>query len=115
MSPTYSQCASELARQACVRPKGGLLLNHNVLLRLLKPLYSLTDRGDYWHATMTKHLRDDFKMTSLTGYLTCFIRSLYGRLRGLIEIYVDNAIGMDTKEFVEPSKLTEKRFELKPR
>jgi hypothetical protein len=52
-----------------------LHLAPNRMLRLVKPLYGLTDSGDIWYETLTTFLRDRLTMLPLTG--DCSVWSLY--------------------------------------
>lgn len=45
-------------------------------------------------------------MTSQSGDLACFVMMRLERLRGIIEIDVDDSIGRVTPEFIEESKVT---------
>ncbi len=49
-------------RDVFVRPTKEFKLSQGHLLKLLKPLYGLSDSGDYWNATMSRHLREDLLM-----------------------------------------------------
>lgn len=44
-------------------------LDAGQLLKQLKPLYGLSDSGDYWHMTFSSHFMDDLKMVPTAGGL----------------------------------------------
>lgn len=60
VTQTYLQSAGKFLRDVYVKPPKELQLAPNQLLKLIQPLYGLTDDGDYWDATITQHLKDDF-------------------------------------------------------
>lgn len=62
-------------RDVYIKPSKEFHLERGQLLQLLKHLYDLSDSGDYWHVTFSKHLRDDLMMTPTTGDLSLFSRS----------------------------------------
>jgi nucleoside diphosphate kinase len=63
----YLQSASELMRNVYIRPTGEFELHSKQILKLLRPLYGLTDAGDYWADTIRRHFEKDIGMTSVTG------------------------------------------------
>lgn len=84
---------SHSAREVYVRLKGGLSLKDGHLLKLLKRLYGLTDSVDYRHTTMSKHVKEDLKITSLTDDLACLIKMKNGNLQGMIDVRTDDSTG----------------------
>lgn len=96
-----------------VKPKNRFKLKENQLLKLLKPLYELSESGDYCHITMKNHLVNDPKMHPLAGDLAYFIRIIHGRLSGMIGTYVDDFIEAGNDYFVEQNKLTGRKFTAK--
>lgn len=94
-----------LTRDVDVKPRGCIKLKPGQIINLLKPLYRLTDSEDYWHQTMTSHLKKDLKMQSLTGDLACFLEVANVLLQGMIEVHVDESIGSGNEKFVKESKI----------
>lgn len=47
ISRAYLQSASKLTRKVNIKPRQGLKLRSNKLLKFLKPFYGLSDSGDY--------------------------------------------------------------------
>lgn len=111
----YKSADEKLMRHVYVRPTKELKLSANRLLRLLRPLYGLSDSGDYWHKTFSKHLQQDLMMTPTTGYLSLFFKSVHGKLQGLTGAYVDNTIGAGELQFENESMATSERFQSKER
>lgn len=93
-----------------VRPTKEFQLPSDQLLKLLKPIYGLSDSGDYWHATFSNHLIRDLGMTSTTGDLSLFFKVVEGQLREMTGAYVDDTIGTGTTKFEKESITTGERF-----
>lgn len=84
-------------------------------LKLLKPLSELSDNGNYWHYTMTTHVKKELGIVPITGHGACFVKKVRGNLNGLLESYVDETRATGCKEFDEENKLTEPVFDSKMR
>ena len=115
VSQAYLQSADKLMREVYVKPSREFRLSHDKLLRLLKPLYGLSDSGDYWHVTFTRHLTEELGMTHTTGDLSLFFKVIHDELSGITGAYVDDTIGAGTPAFENTSRLTEQRFQSKER
>ena len=115
VAQAYLQSAEALQREVFIRPTGELRLGRDQLLRLLKPLYGLTDSGDYWHQTFSRHLKEYLTMRPTAGDLSLYIRRIHDELEGLVGAYVDDSIGTGTTDFENESRITEKKFQSKPR
>lgn len=109
------QSTSKITRDIYVKPKNGFHLKINELRKLLKPLYGLSDSGDYCHMTMKNNLMNDLTMHSLTGDLALFMNCVQRILSGMIGTYVDDMIAASDLEFQEQSKATERRSKAKDR
>lgn len=90
-------------------------MNSDQLLKLLKPLYGLSESGDYWHETFFRHLQDDMHMTPTTGDLSFFFKAVHGKLKGVVGTYVDDTLCAGDPVFEKESRITEKKFESKER
>lgn len=95
--------------------KGVVNLKEWQLLKLVKPLYGLTDSGDYWHNTMANHLIRDSFMKLITGDMARFSKTANSNLHGMIGTHVDDSIGIRNAQFIEESILTAQHFESKAR
>ncbi len=73
-SQAYLQSASELLREVYLKPNRQLKVPAGYMLKLLRPLYSLTDSGDYWHATFAKLFTHDLGMIAVSSYMSLFFR-----------------------------------------
>lgn len=63
VTQAYLQSADKLLRDIYIRPPTDLCLLEILLLKLQKPLYGLGESGDYWEVTMTRHLKNDIKIS----------------------------------------------------
>lgn len=115
VAQAYLQSAHALMRKVYVRPTKEFQLNSNELLELLKPLYGLTDAGDYWHVTFAKHLQHDLSMRPTAGDLALYTKTVHDGLACLLGTYVDDTIATGPASFDEDSRLTERKFESKRR
>jgi Reverse transcriptase (RNA-dependent DNA polymerase) len=107
----FVQSADNLMRDVYIHPPAEFNLSPNIILKLLKPLYGLSDAGDYWSRTMTHHHKAELGMTpsSCDGYL--FFKRLGSNLVGLSATYADDSLRAGTPQFFKFSSLTGKRFE----
>lgn len=110
VSQAYLQASESLKREIYVRPPVEFQLSSDKLLRLDKPLYGLSDAGDYWHETFAKHLKGELRMNSTTGYLSLYIRRDKKGIAGVIGSYVYDTISTGTKDFAQESLITESKF-----
>jgi hypothetical protein len=67
VTQAYLQSAFRLMRDVYVTPTEEFELRPDQVLKLLKPLYGLSDSRDYWGATMRRHFDEDLVLTGLTG------------------------------------------------
>lgn len=115
VSQAYLQSASHLTRDVYVKPRHGIKIRSDQLLRLLKQLYSLTDSGYYWHATLATHLEEDMGMVPLAGVLACFIKLINRKFSGTVGIYVDDTFATVDTNFEKARKVKERTFDRKSR
>lgn len=97
VSQAYIQ-SEGLARDVYVKPHPIFQLQPLTLLKLQKPLYGLTDAGDYWSDIFSAHLsgkgEEDLGMESTTGDLSLYVKfSEEGDLERMTGAYVDDSIG----------------------
>ena len=119
ITQAYLQSDDTLVRPVYIRPnkhdRRYFNLADDEILLLLKPLYGLSDAGDYWYATLSSHLTNELDMVNCTGDLSLFFRRDGDSLSGVTGVYVDDQIHAGSPKFEEESRLTEQRFQSKPR
>lgn len=98
-----------------VKPTEEFNLSKNQLLKLLKPLYGLSDSGGNWHAMFSKHLIRVLSMAPTSGDLPFFLKTGEGKLKGMTGAYVDDTIGTVHIAFEKESLLTGERFQSRER
>jgi Reverse transcriptase (RNA-dependent DNA polymerase) len=111
----YLQSASKLQRKIFVRPDI-LQLDPDQLLQVMKPLYGLSDAGDYWGQTLTDHHTKELRMEQATGDFSLFYkRILLDKLIGLSGTYVDDITRAGDDCFCQESTTsTQNKFDTKP-
>lgn len=113
ITQAYIQSATELMRDIYIRPTKEFELAPNQLLKLLRPLYGLTESGEYWNYTFSEHMRKDLDMTQAVGDLSLFFKHVNGKLAGLAGTYVDDSMLSGNAKFMDSTAATAKRFESK--
>lgn len=114
ISQAYLQSASELLRDIYLKPGKEFEIEGNKLLKLLRPLYGLSDSGDYWNTTFSDHIKKDLNMASTVADYSFFFKMVRGKLMGLMGTYVDDTISAGTEDFEKHTNITESKFESKP-
>lgn len=74
VSQAYLLESEKMGRKAYINPQEKFKLGTGKLLRLLKPLYGITDYGDLWNNNFTKHLTLELSMVRITGDLSLYSR-----------------------------------------
>lgn len=105
INQAYLQSAANLKRKIFVCPDV-LELDRDTLLQVVKPLYGLTDAGDYWGQTLTDHHTKELKMEQATGDFSLFFKRIAGKLTGISGTYVDDILRTGTKQFEEEATRT---------
>lgn len=115
VSQAYMQSMDRLMRDVYIRPTKEFRLSGDQLLKLLKPLYGLSDSGDYWDVTMTNHLKEDLGMVQTALDISLFFKKIGERLVGISGTYVDDGIHAGTEEFLAECDKTQSKFESRKR
>lgn len=100
ISQAYLQSASELLRDVYLRPSKELSIPAGYILKLLRPLYGLSDSGDYWSATFSKDVKDDLGMKTSASYMDFFFKQAIVKLSRAMGTYVDDTISEGDPDFV---------------
>jgi Reverse transcriptase (RNA-dependent DNA polymerase) len=109
----YLQSAVPLMRDVFLKPDC-LELNQDELVKILKPLYGLSDSGDYWHETLRAFHLDHLHMEQLVGDHSCYFRRIADKLVGLSSSYVDDLLHAGTPEFRDDiTRMLKDNFEIR--
>lgn len=98
-----------------LRPQKKFRLTKNQLLKRLKLPYGLSGAGDYWDATIVRHVNEDLGVTKSALDNCLYFRQIRGKLHELAELYVIDIIHTGTPDFLDLSSKTEKKFQSIPR
>jgi hypothetical protein len=85
------RAASNLKRDVFIR-HNEIELTQDELLQIIKPLYGLSDAGDYWAETLVQHHIRALRMSQATADFSLFFRVIAGELEGLSGTHVDDLL-----------------------
>jgi hypothetical protein len=94
----YLQATTPLLRDVFVKTDT-ITLERNELLRFLKPLYGLSDSGDYWARTLSNFHLEQLQLQQSTGDFALFFRRIADKLMGLSSSLVDDLLQAGTHDF----------------
>lgn len=96
-------------------PSDVIELGPDELLKLLKPLYGLSEAGDYWSSTLTSFHMHRLRMFQATGDFALFFRHICHRLVGLSATFVDDLLEAGTDQYKqEMAEAIREEFEISP-
>jgi hypothetical protein len=99
VAQAYLQAAEPLLRDIYVKlPPGTIELDETELVQLLKPLYGLSESGDYWASTLNDVLLSRMNLTQAQSDMTVFFRKLATRLVLIHGSHVDDIIHAAPRE-----------------
>ena len=93
----YLQAASTLRRKLFVKPEF-IELKPGELLQVVKPLYGLTESGDFWCETTHIFHVDKLRMKQSTRDFVLFFRRAMNKLISISGSYVDDLLQTGTQE-----------------
>jgi Reverse transcriptase (RNA-dependent DNA polymerase) len=99
ISQAYLQSDKNLRRDVIVCPSAEFDLPRNKVLRLLRPMYCLSDAGDYWNETISDHQANVLGMNPTYGDVCLYIKVRDGKLIGLSGVYIDDLVQAGNKDF----------------
>nr|AHF58602.1 polyprotein [Chondrus crispus] len=110
ITQAYLQSEFPLKREVYLRPPPELKLAKDRVLKLIKPLYGLSESGDYWGSTSSRHHTLDLGMRQTCGDLSLYYRRKGGKLIGLSGVRVDDTLQCGDQHFWEETKRTMDMF-----
>ena len=114
VSQAYLQSAIPLSRDLFLSSTvPELELDATQCLQIIQPLYGLSESGDLWYHTLQQHHLKDLGMKQLCSDSSFFYLLKDHILQGMSGTYVDDLLRAGDPEFLQLSKQTEKRFEMK--
>ena len=84
-------------------------------MKLLLPLYGLSDSSKYWHATFAEQFRKKSGIQTVASDMPLLFRQARGHLTGLLASYVEDKEACGDSLFSQLTVGTRKRFEVKSR
>lgn len=97
----YLQSTEQFVRHVYLKPNASVRMPAGTVLKLLKPLYGLTDAGDHWYHSLHKHLQHDLGMQKVISDGSLFTKHVRGKLIGPKGTYVDDLLGAGTDHFLQ--------------
>ena len=88
-------------------------LDEDKILELFKPLYGMTDAGNYWRVTVDRHVKHDLGLVPLLGDPFLYVKRNEEDLDGLLGMYVEDSFIGGNDSMQELSKLSLKKFDSK--
>lgn len=113
MRQAYLQSAENLERDIFVKPCREFHLDADTLLKLLNPMYGLSESGDYWGGTFRKHLLNNIGMESCVSEPALLFKHLGQELSGMCGTYVDDTLQAGNDGYSHLCLETEKCFNCK--
>lgn len=114
VTEAFLQSTGKLMPEIYIKHTKEFKLDRGRFFRLLKPLYGLTDPGDYWDATIIRNMQDDLHLSQIAHHICLFFKRLHGELQGLSGVYFHHKIQAGTPAFLYYTAFTKQRFKSKP-
>ena len=98
-----------LNRKFYIQPPYKLLINNNLILKVLKPLYSILEARNHWFKTYYAYYIKNLNITQSTYNLYLLYSN---KLFGIISLQIDNILFLTDKTFtdIEENKLYKVKF-----
>lgn len=82
INQAFIQSHGQRNRSVFLHPPEDLGIPSTAMLKLSKPLYGLSDAGDYWCSTLRHHLTNNLTMTQSLPDPAIFLKFLEGNFEG---------------------------------
>ena len=102
----------DLQRDVYITPSDEFKLPKDMYLKLLKPLYGLSESGHSWFQKYTNFLKEDLKLTATDGDQSFLFKKKpkTDELQGTLAVYVDDTLASGNKEFLKLTDKIEEKF-----
>lgn len=119
VTQAYCQSMVKFSRKVYPRPRKEDMeiigVKSDELLELRLPHYGLCDAGDYWGATLERHITEDLNMVSMKSDSAVYTWERSGKTVGVTGTYVDDCLNAGHESFQEHTNRMLKHVEAKPR
>lgn len=85
------------------------------VLQVVNPLYGIDEAGLHWYLTYRTHHLDVLNMTKYRTDPLWLIQRKDRKRIGVIELKVDDTLGLSNNDFLKEEVVSSKRFETNPR
>ncbi len=100
ITQAYTQSKSPLNRMFFIRPPPDLNLSDDAILRVIKPLYDVSEARAHWFNTYHDHHKKNLNMTKST-YDPCLLFTNQNELFGLVGMQTDDTLMLRDDRFAE--------------
>lgn len=94
VTQAYLQSDERLTRKVFLSPKKKDMehfgISESEILELRRPIYGMTDAGDFWGVTVDNHAKNDLGLVPLRGDPSLYIKRNDGDVDGLLSMCVDD-------------------------
>ena len=111
----YIQSAKDLLRDVYLEPPPDVGIDNDCVLKIMKPLYGLTESGSYWWLTSQNYHVNDLGMSQSVMDPCLFFKNGERGLEGLEASLVDDTLGTGDEGFMRIEEEKSKRFDVKER
>lgn len=113
LTQAYLQSAEQLHSDNFINPPKAFNLSPNQLIKLLKPLYRLSQNGDYWGRTFTNHREQVFGISTCISDTSFFYKRIGQNCRECVQLML--IIHAGNEQYGKLCENTEKKFNRKNR
>ena len=111
----YIQSMEDLFRDIYLEPPTDVGIDEEHLLKIVKPVYGLTDSGSYWWLTSKNYHVNDLEMDQSAMDPCLFYKLRNGSLQGIEASLVDDTLSTGNEDFMRLEEEKSKKFDVKER
>ncbi|KAI0996562.1 hypothetical protein K3495_g11622 [Podosphaera aphanis] len=115
VSQAYVQFTTVLKRNIFVRPPKESNLSEDSILRVVRPLYGMSQAGNHWFSTYHKHHTENLQMAN-SPFDPCLLHTSLHSLFGVVGLQTDDTLFAANDKFarLENEKLKNAKIDAKP-